>query len=76
MEVDEGELKKYVDERNAVLHGTWVSDVEGGTNTFLVAEYGLGLLERIVLRFFGYEGLFYDRAQGNDRHLAKGKPDW
>ena len=76
LEVDEGELKKYVDERNAVLHGTWVSDVEGGTNTFLVAEYGLGLLERLVLRFFGYEGLFYDRAQGNDRHLAKGKPDW
>lgn len=76
LEVDEDEVKEYITERDAVLHGSWVSDVEGGIRTFFLAEYGLGLLERLVLRFFGYEGLFYDRVQGNDGHLAKGEPTW
>ncbi len=76
LEVDECQLKEYIKHRNFVLHGTWDSDVKGGTDTFLVAEYGLELLERLVVRFFGYEGPFYERTRGADGYLAKGEPNW
>lgn len=76
LEVDKGKLDEYIKHRNFVLHGTWDSDVKGGTDTFMIAEYGLELLERLVVRFFGYEGPFYERTRGADGYLARGEPNW
>jgi hypothetical protein len=74
--VDEEELKRYIDERDTVLHGSWKADREGTLKTYWLARYGLAVLEKLTLRRFGYEGWYYDRQQGSTETLPRGTPSW
>jgi hypothetical protein len=74
--VDEGELKRYIDERDAVLHGSWKANREGTLKTYWLARYGLAILEKLILRRFGYEGRYYDREKQAIEILPRGAPSW
>lgn len=74
--VDEEELKRYIDERDTVLHGSWRADREGTLKSYWLARYGLAVLEKLVLRRFGYEGRYYDREMESIEILPRGDPSW
>ena len=41
-----------------------------------MVRYGTWLLERLVLRRFGYEGVYWDRAHQVGETMPLGKPSW
>lgn len=40
------------------------------------SQYGINLIERLVLRFLAYEGDYYDRTTGEIEHFTHRDPDW
>jgi hypothetical protein len=76
LKVDRETLKQFIDERDKIIHGTWPSDRKGEINTYFCAQYGLNLLEKLILRFFSYEGEYYDRVSCKQEWFSKGNPIW
>ena len=74
--VDREELRDFINERNSVIHGSWDSSAEGTMRTDRWAEYGTNLLEKLILRFFRYEGDYYDRISSNIERFEHKEPDW
>lgn len=76
LSVDREELKTFINERNAVVHGNWDPSPEGAMSTHYLAEYGTNLLEKLVLRFFSYDGPYYDRTSGEIEQFEHKDPNW
>lgn len=76
LEVDEAELKEFVQERDRTIHGGWDASRAGGMKSHHWSEYGINLIERLVLRFFAYEGEYYNRTTAEVEHFAHRDPDW
>ncbi len=76
LEVDEGDLRDFIRQRDLVTHGSWDPSREGTMETYRWAEYGTNLIERLVLRFFGYEGNYYDRTTGKPEYFAHREASW
>ena len=76
LEVDEGELKAFIGERDRTIHGGWDASRPGGMESYRWAQYGINLIERLVLRFLAYEGDYYNRTTGEIEHFAHQEPDW
>ncbi len=72
LEVNSEELGRFIRERNAVIHGSWDSGRGGTLETYRLAEYGLNLLEMLLLRLFEYEGEYYDRTSGSIQYFPAG----
>jgi hypothetical protein len=62
LSVDRSVLSGFIRERDNIIHGTWDASRDASIQTYYWAEYGLNLLERLMLRFFGYEGQYWDRV--------------
>ncbi len=69
-------MREFINERNSVIHGYWDSSVEGTMRTDRWAEYGTNLLEKLILRFFRYEGTYYDRISHDTERFEHEEPDW
>ncbi len=41
-----------------------------------LAEYGTNLLEKLILRFFRYDGPYYDRTTGRIEPFEHQDPNW
>ena len=76
LDVDRDELKVFIDERNAVIHGYWDANPEGAMRAHRLAEYGTNLLEKLILRFFRYDGPYYDRTTGGIEPFEHQDPNW
>lgn len=76
LQVDRGQLRTFIDERNAVIHGYWDANPEGVMRAHYLAEYGTGLLEKLILRFFRYDGPYYDRTTGEIEFFEHRDPNW
>jgi hypothetical protein len=74
--VDREELNTFVAYRNAVVHGYWDPRPEGAMRAHRLAEYGINLLEKLILRFFRYEGPYYDRTIGEIERFWHEDPNW
>jgi hypothetical protein len=74
--VEKGELRDFINERNAVIHGSWDPSARGTRQTYQFAEYGMHLLEMLTLRFFGYDGEYYDRTSGEVAQFDHAEPEW
>ena len=74
--VDRDDLTTFIDERNAVVHGYWDPSPEGAMRRDSLAEYGTSLLEKLILRFFGYDGHYYDRTTGQIAQFEHQDPNW
>ncbi|MDP9478157.1 MAG: hypothetical protein M3R38_21165 [Actinomycetota bacterium] len=73
---DRDELKTFIDERNAVVHGYWNPSPENALPSHRLAEYGTNLLEKLILRFFRYDGPYYDRTIGEAAPFEHKDPGW
>ncbi len=73
---DRDELKTFIDERNAVVHGYWNPSPENALPSHRLAEYGTNLLEKLILRFFRYDGPYYDRTIGEATPFEHKDPGW
>lgn len=62
LNIDEEQLARFIRERDVVLHGSWDSGREGTLGTYRLAQYGLHLLEVLLLRLFEYEGEYHNRV--------------
>lgn len=76
LKVDQKGLAKFIRERDKVLHGSWDSGRRGTLDSHRVAEYGLNLLEMLLLRLFEYEGKYYDRTSISIEEFPAGKFSW
>jgi hypothetical protein len=76
LSVDSSVLNDFIRERDSIIHGVWDASLEGSMQTNYWAEYGLNLLERLVLRFFRYEGLYWDRVTEDIQHFEHREPTW
>jgi hypothetical protein len=76
LKADPEELSNFIKERDRVIHGSWDSGREGVLRTYRLAEYGLNLLEMILLRLFGYRGIYRNRANASRDVFHPGAPDW
>ena len=74
--VDRDELRTFIAERNAVVHGYWDPSPEGAMGAHRLAEYGTNLLEKLILRFFRYDGPYYDRTSGGIEPFEHQDPSW
>ena len=74
--MDRDDLTTFIDERNAVVHGYWDPSPEGAMRRDSLAEYGTSLLEKLILRFFGYHGHYYDRTTGQIAQFEHQDPNW
>ncbi len=74
--VDRNDLDTFISERNAVVHGYWDSNPEGATRAHRLAEYGTNLLEKLIPRFFRYDGPYYDRTTSGIVPFKHRDPDW
>jgi hypothetical protein len=74
--VDSSVLNDFIRQRDSIIHGIWDASLEGSMQTSYWAEYGLSLLERLVLRFFRYEGLYWDRVTEDIQHFEHREPTW
>lgn len=76
LEVSPEKLGKFIAERNKVIHGSWDSKLEGSLRTYRLAEYGLNLLEMLLLRLFGYQGEYRNRATASKEEFLFKDVDW
>lgn len=76
LSVDRNELKTFIDERNAVIHGYWDPSPAGTMDAHRLAEYGTNLLEKLILRFFRYDGPYYNRTTGEIETFEHRDPSW
>jgi hypothetical protein len=76
LEVDPVEIGRFITERDKVMHGSWDSGREGTLNTYRLAEYGLNLLEKLLLRLLGYEGKYHNRVNVSTEDFPAGKFNW
>ena len=77
--IDRDELGTFIAERNAVTHGYWDPSPEGAMRAHRLAEYGTNLLEKLILRFFRYEGPYYDRTSNEPNSIEQfdhQDPNW
>jgi hypothetical protein len=77
--IDRDELTTFIAERNAVTHGYWDPSPEGAMRAHHLAEYGTNLLEKLILRFFRYEGPYYDRTSNKPNSIEQfdhQDPNW
>ncbi len=74
--VDRDKLRTFIRERNAVVHGYWDSNPAGAMDAHHLAEYGTNLLEKLILRFFRYDGPYYDRTTGGIMPFEHEDPNW
>lgn len=75
LQADHEELSNFIKERDKVIHGSWDSGREGVLRTYRLAEYGLNLFERILLRLFGYQGIYRNRASASTDVFPPGAPN-
>jgi hypothetical protein len=71
--VDADKIGEFIRQRDQVLHGSWRAD---GDDTYWVARYGTGVLEKLILRRFGYEGVYRDRVRRVGETMPHGNPSW
>ena len=76
LEVDEADLKEFIRERDLTIHGGWDASRQGGMDSYRWSEYGINLIERLVLRFFIYEGDYYARTTAKIEYFAHRDPNW
>jgi hypothetical protein len=76
LSVERSLLSGFIRERDNIIHGTWDASRDNSMRTYYWAEYGLNLLERLMLRFFGYEGYYWDRVTGSIEHFEHREPNW
>jgi len=76
LSVDNSVLNDFIRERDSIIYGNWDASLDGSMQTYYWAEYGLSLLERLVLRFFGYEGPYWDRVTEDIQHFEHREPTW
>jgi hypothetical protein len=76
LSVDGSVLNAFIRERDSIIHGNWDASLGGSMQTHYWAEYGLNLLERLMLRFFGYEGQYWDRVTRGKVHFEHREPNW
>src|SRR5829696_6264665 len=76
LSVDRSLLSGFIRERDNIIHGTWDASRDNSMKTYYWAEYGLNLLERLILRFFWYEGQYWDRVTGNIEYFEHREPNW
>lgn len=76
LKVDQKELGKFISERDKVIHGSWNSGIRGTLDLYRLAEYGLNLLEMLLLRLFEYEGKYYNRTSISIEEFPAGKFSW
>ncbi len=74
--VEADRVGEFIRQRDLVLHGSWDASGAGTVDTYWVARYGTWLLERLVLRRFGYEGVYWDRVQQIGETMTRGNPSW
>jgi hypothetical protein len=74
--VDQEELRTFIGYRNEVVHGYWDPGPEGAMRAHRLADYGTNLLEKLILRFFGYDGPYYDRTTGGIAQFEHRDPYW
>lgn len=74
--VDAGRVGEFIRQRDLVLHGSWDASEAGTVDTYWVARYGTWLLERLVLRRFGYEGVYWNRVRQVSERMTRGTPSW
>lgn len=77
--IDRDEPTTFIAERNAVTHGYWDPSPEGAMRAHHLAEYGTNLLEKLILRFFRYEGPYYDRTSNKPNSIEQfdhQDPNW
>lgn len=75
LEVDPVALGKFISERDKVVHGSWDSGNEGAFQTYRLAEYGLHLLEMLLLRLLGHHGEYINRATASKEYFPFGEID-
>jgi hypothetical protein len=76
LSVDRSELSGFIKERDNIIHGTWDASPDASIRTYYWARYGLNLLERLMLRFFGYDGRYWDRVTDSIEHFEHREPNW
>jgi hypothetical protein len=76
LSVDRSLLSGFIRERDNIIHGTWDASRDNSMKTYYWAEYDLNLLEWLILRFFWYEGQYWDRVTGNIEHFEHREPNW
>jgi len=76
LSVNENDLRSFIHERDNIIHGTWDASLDRSMQTYHWAEYGLNLLERLMLRFFGYEGQYWDRVTRSIERFEHREPNW
>jgi hypothetical protein len=76
LSVNRSVLSDFIRERDNIIHGTWDASRDNSMKTIYWAKYGLNLLERLMLRFFGYEGYYWDRVTGRIEHFEHREPNW
>jgi hypothetical protein len=76
LSVDRSVLSGFIRERDNIIHGTWDASRDASIQTYYWAEYGLNLLERLMLRFFGYEGQYWDRVTKSFQRFEHRDPTW
>ncbi|MBA3610172.1 MAG: hypothetical protein H0W54_01950 [Rubrobacter sp.] len=76
LEVSPEELGRFIEERDKVIHGSWDSGLEGSLRTHRLAQYGLNLLEMLLLRLLGYQGEYRNRATASKEVFLFKDIDW
>jgi hypothetical protein len=76
LSVDRSVLSGFIRERDNIIHGTWDASRDASIQTYYWAEYGLNLLERLMLRSFGYEGQYWDRVTKSFQRFEHRDPTW
>jgi hypothetical protein len=76
LSVDHAALRGFIRERDNIIHGTLDASRDSSMRTYFWAAYGLNLLERLMLRFFGYEGQYWNRVTESLEHFEHREPNW
>jgi hypothetical protein len=76
LSLDHAALSDFIRERDNIIHGTWDASRDSSMRTYFWAAYGLNLLERLMLRFFGYEGQYWNRVTESLEHFEHREPNW
>lgn len=71
---DERRIGEFIRQRDLVIHGSWDATGAGTMGTYWVMRHGTAMLERLILRRFGYSGLYWDRTTGQGETLPPKAP--
>jgi hypothetical protein len=76
LSVNRAVLGNFIHERDNVILGNWDPSREGTRRIYYWSEYGLNLLERLIFRFFGYQGQYWDRVMETAVYFEHRDPNW